>query len=127
MSLDPDDDNKQAIYDLAIKTCTCGGDVKPCEIQAHIDGLNGMAAICGRRKAYKDACKHASLLILMAPRISTGYLRLAKTLRLRDASEGTDSRKRWEWVYSQLRKIDPTKLKVANHAIFMILSHSRSV
>lgn len=124
MSLDPDDDHKQAIYDLAMKLCTCGGDVKSCEIQAHIDGLNGMAAICGRRKAYKDACRYASLLILMAPRNPTGYLRLAKTLRLRDASEGTDFRKRWEWIYSQVRRIDPTKLKVANPTIFTMLSYN---
>lgn len=112
MSLDPNDADKQAIYKLAMKPCTCGSGVKSCRIQAHIDGLNGMAAICGRRKAYKDACKYASLLILIAPDTSTGYLRLAKSMRLQDASEGTDTRKRWEWIYSQLRGIDPNKLKV---------------
>lgn len=110
--MDPDHDDKQAIYRLATQPCTCGSGVNLCGIQAHVDGLNGMAAICGRQKAYKDARKYASLLILIAPHNPTGYLRLAKCMRLQDISDGTDTRKRWEWVYSQLRGIDPEKLKV---------------
>lgn len=115
MSLDRNDDDKQAIYKLATKSCSCGSGIKSCDSQAHIDALNGMAAICGRRKAFKDAIKYSSLLILVAPYLPIGYLRLAKSLRLQDASEGTDTRKQWAaWVYSQLKATgtDSAKLKV---------------
>lgn len=112
MDLDPDDDDKQAIYKLASKSCSCGSDLQPCHVPAHHDGLNGMAVVCGRKKAFKDACKYALLLILVAPHIPTGYMRLAKSLRLQDASKGTDTKKRWAWLYSQVRGIDPDKLKV---------------
>lgn len=120
LSLDPADEDRQAIYKLASKACTCGSGIQPCDSQAHLDALNGMATVCGRIRAYKDALSYSSLLILVAPLTPTGYLRLAKTLRLRDASEGTDTKKQSNWIYLQLKGagIMSSHLKVStSHAI----------
>ncbi|KAF3761074.1 hypothetical protein M406DRAFT_73518 [Cryphonectria parasitica EP155] len=101
MSLAVDDREKLAIYNLATKPCSCGSGVLRCTSRAHAEALDGLAAVCEAQKAYDKAYSYASLLVIVAPQAPEGYLRLAKALRLKDPSNGSATKSRCSWIYSQ--------------------------
>lgn len=98
MASNPD---KLAMYNLAIKSCTCGSGLVSCDLPAHLGAIEGIAATYDKLQDHSKALKYASLYITMAPQLPEGYLRMAKALRLMDTSQSSDTKPRCTWIYQQ--------------------------
>ncbi|ROV92742.1 hypothetical protein VMCG_09031 [Cytospora schulzeri] len=100
LSLAPNPD-RLAMYNLAIKHCTCGSGLVSCDLPAHLGAIEGIAAAYDKLQAHNKALKYASLYIIMAPHAPEGYLRMAKALRLMDTSQSSNTTARCTWIYHQ--------------------------
>lgn len=100
-SLPTDDGDKLAIYRLAKKPCTCGSGVLSCKSKHHVAALNCISAVHESLKDYKQAYRSASLLVIAAPHVPEGYLRMAKALQLKDPSNKLKTKDLCLWIMTQ--------------------------
>lgn len=100
LTLSPNPD-KLAMYNLAVKPCTCGGSVVHCRLPGHTVAVDGIVACYYKLEDLDNAYAYASLLVILAPEAPEGYLRMAKALRLMDTSQSPDTIARCAWIYRQ--------------------------
>lgn len=93
--------DKDAIYKLATRPCSCGSGLEPCNNAAHIKALINIASVFAAQKSYRKAIQYASLAITLAPHLPEGYLRMVTLIRQGEVKCTPDAASRCNWIDTQ--------------------------
>lgn len=104
---DPDSSHtdKEAIFRLATRPCSCGSGIESCHSPPHIKALINIANVYAVQKVYKKAVQYASLAITLAPQLPEGYLRMVTVIRQGNLKCTPDIASRCNWFDTQASHI----------------------